>query len=122
MEKKILIVDDTPDWVSMLTLRLKHEGYQVAVAFDSMQALSQAKEFWPDLILLDIMMPMGGGIEALRRLKQSTKTFPIPVIVITAKEDQETKTTAEGLGISGYFTKPVQMDELISQIKEVLTP
>jgi DNA-binding response OmpR family regulator len=119
-KKKILIVDDERDWVDMLSIRLVHSGYQVEVAFDGLQAVAQAAQLKPDLILLDIMMPAGGGLGALKNMRISTKTFSMPVIVITAKGDKETKEAAEKLGISGYFVKPVDMVALLLKIKELL--
>lgn len=119
MPKKILIVDDEKDWIQMLTMRLGHEGYQIEAAFDTVQAMTQAFELKPDLILLDIMMPAGGGLEALKNIRANVKTFSIPVIVLTARGDKETKEAAEGLGISGYFVKTNTV-ELLAKIKEVL--
>lgn len=120
MDKKILIVDDEQDWVQMLNTRLMHEKFQTEAAFDTIQAVTQAVRVKPDLILLDIMMPAGGGLEALRHFRENTKTFNIPVIVITAKSDKGTREIAEKLGISGYFIKPLEMDALISKINEIL--
>ena len=120
MKKKILIVDDEKDWVEMLSLRLVHSGYKVEVAFDGLQAVTQAVELKPDLILLDIMMPAGGGLGALKHMRTNTKTFSMPVIVVTAKGDKETKEAAEGLGISGYFVKTAHAVEILAKIKEVL--
>lgn len=119
-KKQILIVDDEKDWIQMLAMRLGHEGYQTEAAFDTIQAMAQAVQLKPDLILLDIMMPAGGGLKALKNIRTSTKTFCIPVIVLTAKGDKETKEAAEGLGISGYFVKTVNTAELLAKIKEVL--
>jgi DNA-binding response OmpR family regulator len=120
MEKKILIVDDEKVWVKMLAMSLEHEGYQIGVAFDAIQATTQAFQLKPDLILLDIMMPAGGGLGALKNIRARDKTFSIPVIVLTAKVDKETKEAAEELGVSGYFSKSVDMDELLAKIKEIL--
>jgi DNA-binding response OmpR family regulator len=120
MDKKILIVDDERDWIRMLATRLQHEGYQTEAAFDAIQAMMQAVQLKPDLMLLDIMMPAGGGLEALKNIRGSVKTFSIPVIVLTAKGDKETKEAAEKLGVSGYFTKTVDMDKLLEKIKEIL--
>jgi DNA-binding response OmpR family regulator len=120
MENKILIVDDEKEWVEMLAMRLKHAGYQVGVAFDAVQAVSQTIQLKPDLILLDIMMPAGGGLDALKNIRASAKTFSIPVIVLTAKGDKETKEAAEKLGVSGYFIKPVDMGEFLGRLKEIL--
>ena len=120
MEKKILIVDDEKVWVKMLAMSLEHEGYQTGVAFDAIQATSQALQLKPDLILLDIMLPAGGGLGALKSIRASARTFSVPVIVLTAKGDKETKEAAEELGVSGYFLKSVDMDELLQKIKEIL--
>ena len=120
MRERILIVDDEKDWVKMLAMRLRHEGYQIEGAFDTIQATAQAIKLIPDLILLDIMMPGGGGLQALKNIRAHLKTFTIPVIVLTARGDKETKEAAEGLGISGYFIKTESTIELVSKIKEVL--
>ena len=120
MGKRILIVDDEKDWVKMLAIRLGHEGYQIEAAFDTVQATAQAIKLIPDLILLDIMMPAGGGLQALKNIRAHLKTFTIPVIVLTARGDKETKEAAEGLGISGYFVKTASTVELVAKIKEVL--
>jgi len=117
---KILIVDDEKDWVRMLSRRLQHEGYQVEVAFDAMQAVKQTIDLKPDLVLLDILMPAGSGIGVLENLRGNLKTFNIPVIVLTGISDKQTKEAAEKLGISGYFMKPVDMDKLIKVLKEGL--
>jgi len=118
--EKILIVDDEKDWVRMLSTRLQHEGYQVGVAFDAIQAVTQTIDLKPDLLLLDIIMPAGSGIGVLENLRENVKAFNIPVIVLTGISDKQTKEAAEKLGISGYFVKPVDMDKLIEKLKEVL--
>jgi DNA-binding response OmpR family regulator len=120
MAKRILIVDDEKDWVQMLIKRLEHEGYQIDVAFDAVQATMQTFQAKPDLMLLDIMMPAGGGLEALKNIRANVKAFSIPVIVLTARGDKETKEAAEELGISGYFVKTTNTAELLAKIKEVL--
>jgi len=120
MAKTILIVDDDKDWVRMLTMRLEHAGYQVGVAFDAIQAIAQTIDLKPDLVLLDIIMPAGSGIGVLENLRVNVKTFNMPVIALTGRSDKQTKEAAEKLGISGYFVKPVDMDELLEKLKEVL--
>jgi DNA-binding response OmpR family regulator len=120
MEKKILIVDDEKDFVRILTTRLENAGYQVAVAFDPVQALTQATQLKPDLILLDIRMPAGGGLAALKSTRANDKTFNMPVIALTAVSDEQTREDAEKLGISGYFVKPVDMGGLLEKIRQVL--
>ena len=120
MENKILIVDDEKVWVKMLAMSLEHEGYQLEVAFDAIQATTQALRLKPDLILLDIMMPAGGGLAALKNIRINFKTFSIPVIVLTAKGDKKTKEAVEELGVSGYFSKSMDIDVLLGEIKEIL--
>jgi len=120
MPKKILIVDDEKDWVQMLITRLEHEGYHIDVAFDAVQATMQTFQAKPDLMLLDIMMPAGGGLGALANIRANAKTFSMPVIIMTARSDKETKKAAEELGISGYFVKTANTVELLAKIKEML--
>jgi DNA-binding response OmpR family regulator len=120
LENKILIVDDEKVWVKMLAMSLEHEGYQLEVAFDAIQATTQALRLKPDLILLDIMMPAGGGLAALKNIRTNFKTFSIPVIVLTAKGDKKTKDAVEELGVSGYFSKSMDIDVLLGKIKEIL--
>jgi len=120
-KKKILIVDDEKDWVQMLAMKLKSEGYQTEAAFDGIQAMMQVVKLEPDLILLDIKMPAGGGLETLKHIRASVKTFSSPVIVITGRGDEEIKEAAEKLGISGYFVKPMDMAQLMNRIKTVLS-
>ncbi len=119
-KKHLLVVDDEKDWVAMITNRLQHEGYHVDVAFDPIEGMAQAKKLTQDLILLDIMMPAGGGMSMLKNIRNDPKTFSIPVIVITAKSDKATQEEAEKLGISGYFLKPLFTIKLLEKIKEVL--
>jgi len=120
MGKKILVVDDEKDWSKMICLRLHNEGYKLDTAMDTYQAVTQTIKLEPDLVLLDIMMPAGGGFEALKNIRNNSKVLATPVIIVTAKGDKASKDTAEQLGISGYFTKPVDMDALLAKIKEVL--
>jgi DNA-binding response OmpR family regulator len=121
MAKTILIVDDDADWVQMLSKRLQLNGYRVEAAFDDAQALSQAIELKPDLILLDILMPAGGGVGVLENLRINTNTFNIPVIAVTSLSDKQTVKAMTELEVSGYFVKPADMDKLLEKIKEVLS-
>ncbi len=119
-KKVILVVDDEADWIGVLQTRLQFEGWEVHVGFDAAQATLQAKKLKPDLMLLDIMMPAGGGVLALKNLRDAHETSGIPVIIVTASGDKRTMTDTGILGISGYFTKPIEMDELIKKIDETL--
>jgi DNA-binding response OmpR family regulator len=120
MTKTILIIDDDQDWVWMLGMWLQHEGYKSEGAFDAVQAIAQAMDLKPDLILLDIIMPAGDGVGVLEKLRNNANTINIPVIVVTAMKDKQTKEAAEKLGISGYFVKPVDTGKLMEKMKEVL--
>ncbi len=120
--KKILIIDDEADWIKVLIPRLEHEDYEVVAAFDPATGIKQIKDTKPDLILLDIMMPSGGGMQVLKYVRASAPTFNIKVIIITARSDQETRDETEKVGISGYFVKPIDTTEVLKKIKETLFP
>lgn len=122
MKKKILIIDDEIDWVKMIAARLESENYEVVAAFDTLTGVSQTKITKPDLVLLDIMMPSGGGIKFLENIRGNVKTFNLKVIIITARSDQETRNQVEKLGISGYFVKPIDTAEVLEKIKTILSP
>jgi len=83
VKKKILVVDDEEDVARALKIRLKANGYHVVLASDSVQAFSMANKEKPNLIILDIMIPGGGGFVVAERLKQSTATHDIPIIFLT---------------------------------------
>jgi DNA-binding response OmpR family regulator len=120
MAKTILIVDDDADWAQMISKRLQLNGYHVEAAFDAAQALSQAIKLKPDLILLDILMPAGGGVGVLEKLRRNVNTFNTPVIALTALSDKQSVEAMTKLGVSGYFVKPVDMGKLLENIEKVL--
>jgi CheY-like chemotaxis protein len=99
-KRKVLVVDDEQDVAKALKIRLKANGYNVVLAFDSVQAFTMANKEKPDLILLDIMIPGGGGVVVAERLKQSTATHHIPIIFLTGIPGGEER--AYKLGASGY--------------------
>ena len=103
---RILAVDDTPENLEILRVRLEANGYEVATAADGEEGLVQARELSPDLILLDIMMPKRDGISVVRELKGDPSLRMIPVILVTAKSDN--RDVVEGLDAGGddYLTKP----------------
>ncbi len=120
MGKKILVVDDEPQIVRLLSQRLKVNGYETYAANDSYQCIKMTKEVKPDLILLDMKMPAGGGIQAFNTLKSSIYTASIPVIFITAYPGEEIKKQVKELGADGFFSKPFNSVELLSKIKELI--
>jgi len=117
-KNKILVVDDEEDMAKALNLRLKANGYNVVFASDSVQALTIANQENPDLILLDIMIPGGGGFVVAERLKQSAATHRIPIIFLTGIPGGEER--AYKLGASGYIMKPYQPEELMEAIHNAL--
>ena len=120
MGKRILVVDDEPQIVSLLCQRLKASGYEAFAANDSYQCIKMTREIKPDLILLDIKMPAGGGIHAFNTLKSSVYSSTIPVIFITAYPSDEIKKQVKELGADGFFAKPFDSVELLNKIKELI--
>jgi DNA-binding response OmpR family regulator len=117
-KRKVLVVDDEQDVAEALKARLKANGYNVVLASDSVQAFTMANKEKPDLIILDIMLPGGGGFLVAERLKQSQVTHCIPIIFLTGIPGGEEK--AYRLGASGYVMKPYQPDELLGTIRQAL--
>ena len=118
--KKILVIDDDIDWLNVFSVRLQYVGYQIFTMFDTLQAKRKVAEIKPDAILLDIMMPAGGGLSILEYIRKNTDTFSTPVIVITGKTDESVKKEAERLGISGYYIKPINSEQILKKLEAVL--
>ncbi len=116
----VLIVDDDEDIVRSLGIRLTQERYKVVAAQDANQAVMQAHKLRPDLLILDIGMPAGSGFTVMQNLSNSMHTQTIPVIVLTALDDEETRDTAENLGARGYFVKPYDFNDLLLTVNEIL--
>ena len=118
VKKKILVVDDEEDVARALKVRLKANGYHVILASDSVQAFTMANKERPDLIILDIMIPGGGGFVVAERLKQSTATHHIPIIILTGISGGEER--AYKVGASGYVMKPYHPEKLLETINNAL--
>ena len=119
---RVLIADDDRVTVQLVASVLKANGYEVRAAYDSMQAFMFAVRETPDAIILDIGMPGGGGLNVLQRLKSSTKTHAIPVVVLTALTDPKLPDQAKALGADAFIMKPVVADQLRSTLERVLEP
>jgi class 3 adenylate cyclase/CheY-like chemotaxis protein len=117
---RILIVDDNETNRDILVTRLETHGYELLQAGDGEEALAAAKQYLPDLILLDVMMPKIDGIEVTRRIKADASMPFMPIILVTAKADS--KDVVEGLnaGADEYLTKPVDQMSLVARVKSVL--
>lgn len=113
----ILIVDDNPTNLEVLSDSLSQSGFQIAVAIDGESALEQVSYHKPELILLDVMMPGIDGFETCRRLKANPETFEIPVIFMTALSDAENKVKGLSLGAIDYITKPFQHEEVLARVR-----
>lgn len=118
VKKKILVVEDEPDLVLMLEARLQSEGYEVHSAFDGLEGIKKAKKVKPDIILVDIMMPKLDGYSMSKRLKEDDITTGIPIVVISSKDTM--RGLFKALGVNHYFTKPIEMNELLTTIANIL--
>ncbi len=116
----ILIADDDRVHVQLVSSRLKKLGINVAVAFDAMQAFTLAIRTAPTALLLDVNMPGGTGFEVLKRLKNSSKTNQIPVIVVSGSIDAKTAGAVKELGADAYLPKPVDFDQLLRTLYQIL--
>ncbi|MDP2168335.1 MAG: response regulator [Thermodesulfovibrionales bacterium] len=117
---KVLIVDDEPKNLKLLGALLKNYGYDFKTAQNGLEALEKTKEYSPDLILLDIMMPEMDGYEACRRLKEDPLTQHIPVVMVTALADKESRVKGLGTGANDFLTKPIDSTELMLRAKNLL--
>lgn len=117
---KILIVDDEPKNIKLIVTILKNYGYSFETAENGLEALEKAEKCSPDLILLDIMMPEMDGYEACKRLKSDSLTQHIPVVMVTALTDRESRLKGLEVGANDFLTKPVDATELMVRAKNLL--
>lgn len=120
-QANILVVDDTPDNIRLLSAVLSEKGYQVRKALNGPMALKAAEASVPDLILLDIMMPEMDGYEVCNKLKKIGKLYEIPVIFLSALDDVSAKVKAFEAGGVDYITKPFQKAEVLARVRHQLT-
>jgi two-component system KDP operon response regulator KdpE len=115
--RRILVIDDEERMVRFIRLNLEHDGFQVVEAFNSQQAMDKLRETLPDLILLDVMLPDIDGFELLRMVRENND---VPVIMLTAKSEEDDRVRGLELGADDYVTKPFSPRELVSRVKAVL--
>src|SRR3972149_4386734 len=115
--RKILVVDDEERMVRFIRMNLEHDGFLVSEAFNGKQAISKMRDFTPDLILLDVMMPDVDGFDVLETIREVSN---VPVIMLTAKGEEDDRGRALELGADDYVTKPFSPRELTSRVKAVL--
>ncbi len=120
-EKKVLVVDDDDSIRTVVSFTLEQAGYAVETAANGDSCLEKVYDFQPDLILLDLMMPMVDGWEVLKLLQSNPETEGIPVILLTAKGEVHDKMFALQQGAVDYITKPFVKRELLDRIAEIIS-
>jgi DNA-binding response OmpR family regulator len=116
-DRRILVVDDEERMVRFIRLNLEHDGFRVITAYSGMQAINKTRSDLPDLLLLDVMLPDLDGFEVLKLIRE---TSTVPVIMLTAKGDEDDRVHGLELGADDYVTKPFSPRELVSRVKAVL--
>jgi DNA-binding response OmpR family regulator len=118
--KKILVCDDDPLLVDLLQYRLTARGYDVTVAEDGGKALRRLQDMRPDAILLDAMMPVIDGYEVLRQIRENPDLKDVPVIMLTARRQEQDIVTALELGANDYLVKPFIPEELAARLARLI--
>lgn len=116
----ILIVEDEQSLVDVLTYNLTREGYEVEVALDGRDGLQRARSLLPDLVVLDLMLPLIDGLEVCRRLRADTTTQHIRILILTARADEIDEIVGFHMGADDYVVKPFKLKPLIQRIKALL--
>lgn len=116
-DRRILVVDDEERMVRFIRLNLEHDGFQVVEAYRGAQAIDKLRSSLPDLILLDVMLPDIDGFEVLRMIREISS---VPVIMLTAKGEEDDRVRGLELGADDYITKPFSPRELVSRVRAVL--
>jgi len=119
--RKILLVDDEPVVATLMKSRIESRGFLVEIANDGARGLEKAKTWQPDFILLDVIMPGMDGYETCRRLKATTETAHIPVVLFTAVQEAQLEAMAQKAGAARVVQKPF-VDQVFKAITEILGP
>ena len=118
--KKVLIVDDEQDIVETLRFMLESEGINCLVAYDGEEALNLAKSELPGLMILDVMLPKINGYKICRLLKFDAKYKNIPILMVTARSQDEDKAIGQETGADEYITKPFEINDVVMKVKQYL--
>ena len=118
----ILVVDDSPDNLAVISLYLQHQGYRVVTANNGEDAVAVAAQTLPNLILMDINLPTLDGLGATRRIRETEALREVPVVAITAFGTEGFQRAAYDVGVSGYLTKPLDLDRMHQLIARLLSP
>lgn len=119
-KKKIVIVEDEPDILEVLSYNLKREGFDVSHALDGIKGLALVEKVEPDLVILDLMLPGLDGLEICRRIKSVEKLKHIPVIMVTAKGEESDIVIGLGIGADDYVAKPFSPRELVARVNAAI--
>jgi DNA-binding response OmpR family regulator len=117
---RILIADDNEDLAKIMGVVLTQAGFEVHAVFNGKDALEWLAHQTPDVLILDLMMPDVSGFTILRQLRASESTSPLPVIVLTARKDQESRTESESAGANAFVTKPLNSKALVEHVRQAL--
>ena len=120
MSKRVLIIEDDKDIAKILTVRFRAAGFEIRHAEDGLYGVQQAREFNPDVIVLDMMLPAGGGLGVLKNLQMSVYSNAVPVIVYSGMQDETRKKEVEELGVAAYFQKPYDPQKIVEKAKEII--
>jgi DNA-binding response OmpR family regulator len=120
MQPTVLIVDDEPEFVELVSWVLRKEGFGVESAFDGLEALDKARSALPDVILLDLMLPELDGTAVCEILRQLPSTAKIPILMVTGCATDACKIVALNAGVDEYLVKPCSPRELVSRVNAVL--
>jgi len=120
MARKILVVEDEKTTLHLLVTLLRRHGYDVISALDGTQAVMQAHKERPDLILLDLMMPAGDGLNVCQKLQMSSHTSQIPIIVVTGSDQPELEAKVREVRACALIRKPIVAEDLLARVGEAL--
>ncbi|MBM3333928.1 response regulator [Candidatus Sumerlaeota bacterium] len=121
-KKRILVADDEEDVKEIIARILETQGYAVVTAYDGLDAVEKIRSEKPDLVLLDIMMPVLDGYEVCKRIQQDEQTANIPVVFLSAAADQEAVTRGMNAGAKDYVVKPFEPKKLLEKVNKVIGP
>ena len=120
MSKKILIVEDDHDVVKLLKYNLEKEGFKVNYTTDGSLALAEIRRGEPDLVILDLMLPGLDGLEICRQLRRTEKYSSMPLLMLTARDEEADRVVGLEMGADDYVTKPFSMRELVARVRALL--
>ena len=118
---KILIVDDDLEILKLLRFKLSQEGHSVITAIDAYNGIQSARKEKPDLIILDILLPAGGGYHTLKNIRLTSYGSQIPIVILTGMQDEALRKKIEHEGVEAYLQKPVDYNVLSETVKKLLS-